>query len=345
MRLFILITFFVFISVNQTLAQRDTLFITEYHHKLIVKLFTGGPGYSLEFTPRLSPDSTYSSYESNTYGIIGTELAYKSFSLNLSTRAGDLNDPDVYGKTKYTSFSARVNLHKISFEGSYKNFKGFADLNTRHYLKSSPDSSPYIVRNDLKNKYFKLKASYQFSDKKFSQAAAFSFTERQRKSAATLFLMGNINRFYMDADSSFFPWPVRDYYKDLKSMTHLQVTGVGTALGGAFTLVWKKFFFSGIVFWGAELQHQKYFLPENHGWHTSFRVAPLVDSRFSIGVNGNKAFIALVIKNDINNLQLTGFKSKTVYTMGTLDVGFRFNAPKIVEKGYSRAQQLIHKVF
>lgn len=115
-------------------------------------------------------------------------------------------------------------------------------------------------------------------------------------------------------------------------------------MGGAFNLVWKKFFFSGIVFLGFEFQHQKYFLAQPNEWKTNFTTAPVVDTRFSLGFNGNRAFVALTAKSDINTLNLPSFSGKTTFSMVTLDFGYRFKAPKILVKTYSGVQRLIHKV-
>jgi hypothetical protein len=284
-------------------------------------------------------------YSPNTYGILGMRLTYRGFSISLSTRAGDLKDRHKYGKTKYTSLFAGLHLKVISFEAYYRNYKGYADLHTTTYSDSAPDSLSYLIRNDLRNRHFKLKAIYQFSKKKFSYPAIFNFTERQMKSATALFFMGTVNRLHMDADSSFFPYHQRVFYKDLRSITDLKVSSIGGAVGGAFTVVYKQLFISGILFLGVDYQYQKYFLPSFDSWDHRFTAAVVTDSRFSFGVNGNRAFAALTVKNDVNNLNLATFRSKNTYTMVTFDFGYRFNAPRFVEKTYTKAHQFIHSIF
>ncbi|MBX9851229.1 MAG: DUF4421 domain-containing protein [Cytophagaceae bacterium] len=326
------------------IAQIDSSYILPLHDKFIVKPFLGAPQFNMELNPAFAPDSVNSDYTANTIGLIGIDLSYRSASLSLSKRVGQFNDEKVYGKTKYSQLSGKFGLHNFSFEGYFKKYKGFADLNTPSYHKTPSDSFPYLIRNDLEIKYYKVKGIYQFSMRKFSYPAAFSFTERQRRSAAGLFMMVNVNRFLINADSSFIPFPVQQDYKEQKSISELKVTTMGIAPGASFNLVWRKLFFAGILFLGAEVQHQKYFLTEDNQWKTNWRIAPLADSRFSLGVNGNRAFIAITVKNDFNYISLTRFNAKTTHTATTLDFGYRFNAPKVLVKTYDKIFSFLHKV-
>ena len=328
----------------QCFGQIDSSFILPLHDKLIVKPFLGSPQFSLELDPSFANDSVNSAYTANTIGLIGVDLSYRSASLSLSKRVGQFNDEKVYGSTKYSQLSGKFGLHNFSFEGYFKKYKGFADLNTTSYYKTPSDSFPFLIRNDLEIKYYKIKGIYQFSLKKFSYPAAFSFTERQKRSSVGLFMMANLNRFLINADSSFIPLPVQHEYAQQKSISDLKVTAMGIAPGASFNLVWRKLFFAGIVFLGAEVQHQKYFLTADNQWKTNWRIAPLADSRFSLGVNGNRAFIAITIKNDFNYISLTRFNAKTAHTATTLDFGYRFNAPKVLVKTYDKVFTFLHRI-
>jgi hypothetical protein len=326
--------FLLFLRIN--CYGQDSAYVKTYYHNLIIKPFIGSPSFELTFTPKQAADSAISSYRTNTYGILGIEASFRGFSISLSKKAGQLKDENVYGKSKYVSLYARLLLkRKWFFEGHYKDFKGYADWYTPHYDKLLPKDKPYFIRNDLDAEYIRVKGTYQPNVRKYSYPAAFFFTERQLKSAIAFLMMGNVNYVHLNADSSFFTPPVQNLYKRLKSIDNLSVYGIGFSPGTGFNLVWKKLFFAGYIFLGAELQYQKYYLPEFNTWESKLRVAPVEESKFSLGINGNRAFFALTVRNDINNLNLINFKSQTKYTLVTFDFGYRFNAPNFLNKIYN----------
>lgn len=330
---FFILTFFLSLKA---FPQRDSFFVKSFYEKLIIKPVIGGPNFNLNLTPKGAPDSTRSSYQPNTYGILGIDLAYRAISISLSKKAGQVKDPHVYGKSKYTSLYARLLVKKWVIEGYYKDFKGYADLYTPRYNKMLPPDKPFIIRNDIRTEYYKIKGIYQFNLNKFSYPAAFFHTERQTKSAIAFMMMYTLDHIKMTADSSFFPYRLHPFYKDLQSMNFLSVSGIGVAPGMGFNIVWRKFFFSGLLFLGTELQYQKYYLPALHKWDSRIRMALAEESKFSIGLNGNRAFAAISVKTDVNNMNLLTFRGQTKYTIGTLEFGYRFDAPKGLDKVYHK---------
>ena len=112
------------------------------------------------------------------------------------------NDNDIYGKTRRFDLSTHIYGRKMIFDLAMQWYKGYYLANPENIVAGWQQGDPYPSREDIKVFTFGASGWYVFNHRKFSYRAAFTFNERQLKSAGSPVLGGGFSWYFVNADSS-----------------------------------------------------------------------------------------------------------------------------------------------
>lgn len=314
----------------------DTNYIHRFGDVIAIEPWISAPSFEFSLEPKI--DSL--SYKRNNYqphlrDVVGFDISYRAFTVSIGFKGRVIEeDEPVYGKTNYSIIKIRLNSKPFVYEFYHNTFSGFADYNTSAYDKNRPQSTPFVKRRDIAVQYTKLKAIYIFSKNKFSYGAAYSFTERQKKTKATALAVAHVYRMRTNADSAFFNNGQQGLFSKYDSLKRLQVYSIGLGPGFAVTFVEKRWFFSIGAYIMADLQYHTSNNTNNRIISEGWRGALLGDVFVSAGYNANWFYAGIVARGDRNFVSLPNVNTSTSFYSTVLSIGFRFNPPKIIPKLY-----------
>ena len=158
----------------------DSSFIKEYEKNNVAELYGGDYSTHFNFSDPKSYKSNFR-LAANSSGYLGVYVNYKWASLKYSFAIpGTELDRDT--KFKYTSLRYRFSGRKKIFHLFYDTYNGF--LIPVENIKDS-----FRVFEDISFRNMGVDFYYYFNAKKYSYYAANNFSERQIKSAGSLFIM------------------------------------------------------------------------------------------------------------------------------------------------------------
>lgn len=315
---------------------------SNYVHKFGKNIFSIAPLISApNFRLQLSPEQDslkkkHSLYQPYLRDVIGFTMTYRAVTLSLRVKGRiSPEEQDLYGSTDYSIIRLRLNANPFLFDFYHNTFSGFSDRNAKEYSSTTTKENPFIKRPDINMQYTKLRVLYKFSYKKFSYRAAYRFVERQKKSKASAFISSHLYRINTSADSSFFNRGQERFFGKYRNLKNLKVYSLGIGPGIAATLVKKKWFFSfGFQLLG-DIQYHTAFDDRNRLLSEGTSGALMGDASFSFGYNGDKFYLGFIAKGDRNVISLPNVNAETQFFNAELNIGFRFNAPKIIGTIYN----------
>jgi hypothetical protein len=315
----------------------DTNYIEKFDELMAIEPWIAAPSFVLRLDPEDDSLITkHNNYQPYLRDVVGFDVAYKAVILSIGFKGPIIpEDEEVFGKTKYSILKLRLNSTPFVYEFYHNTFNGFADYNASNYDSTRISEDHLIKRQDLKVQYTKLKAIYIFSQKKFSYGAAYSFSERQKLTKATGFLVGHAYRYSTEADSSFFNRGQENIFGKYERLKKLKVLSVGIGPGFAATFVEKNWFFSFGVYVMGDLQHHTAFEDKNEELSKGWNGALLGDAFVSAGYNSRHFYAGIVARGDRNMIALPTINASTTFYSTVLSIGFRFNPPKFVPKLYN----------
>lgn len=336
-----LFSLLVLFSAMWLKAQVDTNFIQTFPDKLTISTYLGTSTASLQFIPRpLAGDTLQHSmfYQPNLRGGFGLSVSYKIIDFSLGMRSKlDPATEKLYGKTYYKMFSFRLwATRKVAFELKHQRMHGFSNRNYGAYdgdtIPYSPET-PFEPRPDIRIQYYKVRALYQHNPHKFSYRAAFSLSERQRKSKGGLLFNSHLYRMRVAADSSFAPEIIREDYGKYRDLKEVSIWAFGLAPGIGGTLSRGRWFITGVIFVGMDFQHFKYEEGVDQR-HSEWKLSQMLDLRISMGYNNRRFFFAWENTFDYNLLNPTAFRLNTIFGRSFITMGYRFDSPRILNETY-----------
>lgn len=292
------------------------------------------------FITRFAPQKTGEENKANLYrpylrNYLGVTVNYRA--ITFSAKIKGFISPEaqnLYGKTNYTLLRLRLYTNAFIFDFFHNKFNGLSDRNTDAYDPNRPENEPFIKRPDISTQYNKLKILYIFSHKKFSYRAAFRFTERQKKSKASLYISSHSFRLYSKGDSSFFNIGQRDAYGSMQALSSLKIYSFGVGPGVTSTLVKNKWFISFRAEVLGSMQHHTARNTASQMLSKGWRGGLMGDVAVSFGYNGDRFYATFISSVDHNITPLPHISSTTFFFNNELSVGMRFNAPKFVRYIY-----------
>lgn len=318
------------------MAQVDTAYIRRYRFTTLIRPYADLATFSFFVSPgkeQKDIDIRSSKYEPNTRVAVGLGLSLDKISIAAALRLPrSKRREEIYGRTRYTDLRLRLMRDRLVIEGAYNKFLGFADMNSQAYSDDVTETNPYLLRGDLSFKMWKAKMIYIFSWRKFSYRAAFNFNERQIKSAGSLLTAVDFHYDKAESDSSFIPFQNEDSFGDFSNLRKLKITGAGVGFGGTYTFVKSKFFINGTLLAGPDLQWSKLTSENSSDEKLNRQIAPFIDLRLALGLNGDQYLLALTAVNNYNFMWLPDLRTKLERQILTLHLGLKIKSPRIIHK-------------
>lgn len=307
----------------------------ESFKNLMVKAYFQTPILSLNISDKNKKGAEIV-YSPNVKTSIGLEMSYRWFGAGYSLQVKD--DPvkdNLMGKTVYQDYQFNITQPRWGMDAYLKNYKGFYLSNPNGLDSNWLSGQNFPRRADLSLTNIGFNVFYIHSDR-FSLSAAFSQTERQKKSAGSFLFMWSNNFCILNADSSIIPNMQSANYFGMAEMRHGTFITSTLAPGYGGTIKLKNFFFTPVLFFGAGVQQQDYI--DHKQYVTTYLPTLKAATRFAIGYNGDRFLVGF---QNINDYSLIIIKNANLsFTAATFKIyiGLRIghNAPKFWKEALIR---------
>lgn len=305
----------------------DTNYIVSYADVFTPRFILNGK--SNEFTLRNdNPDSEDDQvnelrFKPNDPVNMGFGFTYKWLGINIAFPLAS-NDDHIYGKTKRFDLGTHFYSRKIIVDLNFAWYKGYYLANPQNIVPGWSDGDPYPSRADLKINSFGAAAFYIFKHTKFSYRSAFTFNERQKKSAGSAILGGGLSFNRIRADSSIISGDYTTEFDSLK-VDKINLNNVYAVGGYAHNFVVKYFFLSLSLGLGFGVSTDKIFIENSNTKEKHSGLSLVSVFRASIGYNNDKYYVGLSMYN--NGLSLTSLNNLSINYSNTnfnFYVGYRF---------------------
>jgi hypothetical protein len=255
---------------------------------------------------------------------IGVGFTYKWLGINLAFNVpSGAKSEELYGKTKRFDLGTHIYGRKLIVDLTFQWYRGYYLSNPQGIIPGWEQGDPYPSRNDVRVSTYGTAAFYVFKNQKFSYRAAFTYNERQKKSAGSAIVGAGISGYFIRSDSSIIN---KEYLLSMGSEGFNKVNiGNYYAVGGyAHTFVIKYFYLSLTLGVGLGVNSSKVFFEDSGKTHHSG--ASLVSLfRTSFGYNNDRFYVGLSLYN--SNFSLGSQPDIGVnyrYTSLNINIGYRF---------------------
>lgn len=155
--------------------------------------------------------------------------------------------------------------------------------------------------------------------------SAYSCTERQLKSAGSLFFISSFQFLGMRSKTPVIPDQVQNLYgKFYYDFNRAKSYGIGIAPGFSYNLVIFKGLFANLTFAiGPEIQ-SRYISTLSGIKYTQLRIGSVSDFRAGAGFNGKRFFWIFNVLVDYNDINHKSIKFESRYISGASIIGYRF---------------------
>ncbi len=336
LRRIVLVSLLLFSRVTFSQSSWDTTKYVKYKDRLVVTLYTSWRQFDYSFDQNftnLDSGKSGAHYNADANSVSGLQLDYDKLSLSLSFKTAASNTA-LKGNTQYKNFNFSFGGNRWILETSYRDYKGFYDINTSSYDTSFRKGSPYFQNSSMQVQQTKVKFMYFTNYKKFAYKSGYSYTCRQLKSAFSWVYGGNIYYNKHATDSSFFSPLIRSWYDQEAYLNQLNVFGISAGIGASCNIVLFKRFFSNFTFnLYAEPQWRNYHRLDGSTSKLCY-LSSSGDARFSFGYNGRNFFIAINSLNDFTYINTSKLTIISKFISGSFSYGYRFKvkSPKIYDK-------------
>lgn len=220
-------------------AKKDTNYIENYYNNLIIRLYSGEKTHSLDLNDLNSP--YHLKYLPNGYFNLGAGVNFRSFGLSLATKVPIFQNSEFkHGETKRFGIQSYIYSSKFTVDLLTSFLKGYYLVNSSTHLNSHAKDKDY-QRPDISSANIGISLNYIFNNSRFSYKAAFSDTERQKKSAGSLIAGGSIISYRTKADSSIVPREIDpEYFLKSRDISKTGVLAFSANIGYAYSLVFLK---------------------------------------------------------------------------------------------------------
>ena len=260
-------------------------------------------------------------YIPNLLGTAGGQISIKGVAISYLHKL-PVSDPKQikYGNTEYQVLNLGIQTRIIGLSFYYSRYKGFYLDKPDRYDSTWTVGDNFPSRTDLEVSSIGFKTNFLFN-KSFSMKAAFTQTERQKKSAGTFMLEFGDNFMAIESDSSLIPASERIGFGSFSNLSGGIFNTFFGAAGIGFSLVKGNFNFTPIILLGVGVQAQ--FYSTNTDDKVDFKIPLYFRYRNSIGINGDIVFIRLIYSVEYNSVPFKVARMEMYYMSAEMCLGFR----------------------
>lgn len=306
----------------------DTTRYQKFNSNLIIGVYQSYRNFSNEFNPVSSRDSTRfaTNYMAESSLSTGLEFNYDKIGFSIGLRSKPQENSQGKGQSRTINFNFNLGGNRWFLETSYRNFKGFYDVNTARYDPTFRTTGQYAQEQGFSNQLFRSKFMYFTNHHRYAFRSNYVCNYRQLKTGGSWILSANTNFNDLRNDSSLFPKAARKFYDYQSNLRGLSVAGISANAGAAVTIVvWRALFFHMMFIAGPEQQWRTYHYLNAPNKTISY-LSISGDIRLSLGFNWRRAYMVWTSMNDFvlyNNSVMT-LQNKSLG--GSFMWGWRFKS-------------------
>jgi hypothetical protein len=309
----------------------DTNYYRKYPERLVLALYQSARKYDIKINQSVTPDTfpgkpSFVNYFADANNVTGFSFDYDIIGFAFGFKSVSAQNPDVVGKSTYSSYALNFNANKLRVENTFKKYKGFYDKRSPVYDSIYNDSVLLYQNSSMSVFTLKSKVFYIINKKRFSLNSAYANVARQLKTAGSFILVGNLYYYSMRADSSLIPTPVQTYYGSIwDDMNKMNIIGLSGGAGySANIVIAKRFFLNFLLGLGIEGQHRNYTTKSGDGSLALWQPSIAADWRLSFGFNNRNFFMRLSNMVDYNYFYTNKIKIDQQFISGEFSFGYRF---------------------
>ena len=316
----------------------DSLYIRLYPNYLSTGLHILSPSIGTTISSRSSKANgvdASSKFKTNIFDIVGVSVSYRFVTAGFAfvTKSG-MNMHDNYIPSRYRTLTIKYNRGPYVLQFKYLRIKGFTDINQSN---NNDPASVYVIRPDVTNREYQFEGIYNFNWRKYSYVAPLNFSQRQVKSHWGILLKAGVYYNQFSGDSSLISSRQMQYFDDFDDITELRSLSVRIAPGlGGTLVIARRFYLSATAFTSFDLFFYKYLkLPdEKTSGNQAFTL--VIDGKVSLGYQSKRLYAGVRYEAERRNGALKNIGVNATYNYTGIELGYRFDAPKVVKKVYKK---------
>lgn len=306
----------------------DTAYISTYRSNLVISAVSNYAMADVDIEQNKGKDMGFSANNTARYGL-GLDYKWLGVEATFNIPAWSSYDASL-GKTTSRGFGLGYTGRRAWGRAFVNTTKGYY-LNNPEAWTGTPDP---VVRPDLSSRTWLLSVNYALSGKRrFSQKAALTQMERQKKSAGTF--VAGLSAWITDigADSSLLRPALVDSLHLASGFSGLHRWLAGAIFGYAHTFVfWHKGYIHAALVPGLTFVKQEITTPA--GQLRGSGVAGVTEMRLGAGFNGNRWYLALTTSYFYSTTPIAEqLNLGTNYGFVRLALGIRLGDPGIKALG------------
>ena len=308
----------------------DTAYITTYKQHLTLSAVSSYRIVSFDITDTLQHAVTWSTNNVTQYGA-ALDFKWLSVEATFSVPALDAADP-AYGSTRSRGVGVGFTGRRLWFRGFWNTSAGFYAEQPQALVEGWKNTDPWPYRKDLEAETWMGSLNYALSKKRrFSQVAALTQMERQKRSAGTWVAGASFWLTRLSADSTLVPLTDSLAFAPEAGIVKARRTLLGASIGYSHTFVfWHKAFIHFSLLTGAASSDQVRHLQGDVKLPAERGLSSLTEFKGGLGFNGDRWYTALTTAFYYNS-DADDKKVSLGSTYGTVRfaVGYRFGRPNI----------------
>lgn len=276
------------------------------------------------------------SLRTNIADIVGANINYRYISAGFAfvLKSGMQLNSD-YEKSRYRTATIKYNKGGFAFQYKYIRIKGMTDTNTSSL---GENSNEYFRRPDIVLKEFQFEGTYNPAWRTYSFMAPFTFSERQIRSAGGFLFKSGLYYSQLSGDSSLVDRSKLNYYSDeFSNVNVIRNLSLRLAPGaGANVVIKERFYLSLIAFPSLDIYFYKYLENPVDKVMGSQTLAFSFEGNAAVGYQSKRFYAGMRGEIENNSAVLRGFSAKKIYASVGFEIGYRFNAPRVVQNVYRK---------
>jgi hypothetical protein len=329
-------------SGKKNKAKEDSNFIQSYKQYLTIGAFSASPVSEIQLSSYKQFAAKTSDFKANLSNTLGFTIGYRSIYLAVGFKTPtDLSSVAKYGKSSYNSFALRVQNPRYLLSFDYRDIQGYYNTNpistTDPVTKVKTES--YIQRGDIQSQQYVISGIFNLNWKKYSYLASLIHTERQIKSKVGFLLKTSVSYNSLGSDSTLVQNinAKTKVIHDISSLNFMSYK-VGPGLGMNLVL-FKRIYFSSMLFYSFDVVSFQGFDSSGKQLTSNTSVTGFAEGRAALGYQSKRFYIGMKFIGDQVTFHTTENRISTHFATVTLDIGYRFNAPGFLKKGYDATFQ------
>jgi hypothetical protein len=329
--------FFPKLKAKRNRNPPDSSYIKTYPNYLSVGLHILSPGIRLNVSPRgtkIPGTDPSSKFRTNIADIVGLSASYRFVSVGFAFLLKSQHTHSDYAPSHYRTATIKYNSNGYALQFKYLRFRGFTDINQSN---SFDPNSRYTKRPDMVSKEFQFEFLNNFNWKKYSYIAPINFSQRQVKSRAGLLLKAGVYYNQIAGDSSIVDEKQQQYDEDFKGVKAIRTLSIKIAPGIGGNLVFlRRIYFSVAGFTSYDLYLYKYLNEIDDKVKGKQTFVLVLDGKASLGYQSKRLYTGLRYEAERRAAWLRSADVNTLYTYIGIELGYRFDTPKVVKKVYKK---------